>query len=81
MICLLIIQQIETLSTILRIYSLKSSRDKIIAVNNVNKNIVLFIIKYLYRYIIKHSRFVVRIFNETFVQLQDFKITYLFRYA
>ncbi len=81
MICSLIIQQIEILSTILRARSLESSRDKIIAVNDVNKNIILFMIKYLYHHIIKHSKLDVRIFHETSVQSQNFKTTDLLHYT
>lgn len=81
MICLLIIQQIEILSTILWVCSLESSRDKIIAVNDVNKNVVLFMIKYLHHHIIKHSRLDVRIFHETSVQSQNLEITDLLHYT
>ncbi len=81
MICSLIIQQIEILSTILRARSLEPMRDKIIAVNDVNKNVVLFMIKYLHHHIIKHSGLDVRIFHETSVQSQIPESTDLFHYT
>ena len=81
MMCLPIIQQIETLSTILRTHPPNLSRGKVIAVDGVDKDTVLFMIKYLHHHITKHSGLAVRIFNETSVQPQDPETTYLFRYA
>ncbi len=81
MICSLIIQQIENLSTILRTRSLESMKDKIIAVNDVNKNVVFFMIKYLHYHIIKHLKLNVWIFHETSVQLQNFESTDLVHYT
>ncbi len=81
MICSFIIQQIEILSTILRARSLESMRGKIIAVNGVNKNVVLFMIKYLHHHIIKHLELDVRIFHETSIQSQTPESTDLFHYT
>ena len=81
MICPPIIQQIEALSTILRTRPPKSPRGKVIAVDGVDKDAVLFMIRYLHHHITKNSGLAVRIFNETSVQPQNPEITDLFHYA
>ena len=75
-----IIEQIEALSTVLRARPPESSRSKVIAVDGVDRDAVLFMIKYLHYHITKHSGLAVRIFNENFIQPQNPEITELFRY-
>ncbi len=81
MICPPIIQQIEILSTILRARPLEPMRGKVIAVDGVDKDAVLFMIKYLHHHITKHSGLDVRIFHETPVQPQTPESTDLFHYT
>jgi hypothetical protein len=66
--CIPIIQQIEDLSSILRPRSSESSRNKVIAVDGLDKEAVRFTIRFLHDHIAKHTGLNVRVLSEPYFQ-------------